>query len=153
MRFALIAVVILTQVGCAREAARPLPTAPSPTVATAPNPSVPTAPDLPAPAPPPAVPRELTFVMVIVLEGDGSGLCIPGATVEIVRGQGLGRRATQTGRDCSSWDPGDVKFDGLTLGEELTLRASAVGHAAKERTVVPTSGAQTAVPIVLSKIE
>ena len=46
-----------------------------------------------------------------------------------------------------------IVFDGLTLGEELTLRASAVGHAAKERIVVPTSGAQTAVPIVLSKIE
>jgi hypothetical protein len=42
-------------------------------------------------------------------------------------------------------------FDGLTVGEELTLRASAVGYAAKERLVVPTPGGQFAVPIVLSK--
>ncbi len=35
------------------------------------------------PPPLPPLPRELTFVWVVVLEGGGSELCIPGATVEI----------------------------------------------------------------------
>jgi hypothetical protein len=157
MRFALIAVVILTFVGCAREATRPLPTAPSPSVATTPNPSIPAVPDPPAlppaPPPPPAVPPALTFVWVVVFEGGGSGLCIPEATVEIVRGQGLGRRLTQSTLRCDTWDPDGVIFDGLNEGDALTLRASAWGYAAKETTVVPTPGGQTAISIVLSKFQ
>src|SRR5687767_1119075 len=134
MRFALITVVTLTLVGCAPEAARQLPTAPSPAVASTTVPPVPPAPD------PPALPRELTFVWVIVLDdGRVSGTCVPGARVEIVRGQGLGRSLTQSTLGCDWWDPDyDATFDGLNVGEELTLRASAPGYTAKETTVVPT---------------
>jgi hypothetical protein len=149
MRFALIAVVTLTFVGCAPEAAQQLPTAPSPVVASTPVPPVPPAPD------PPARPAELTFVWVIVLDdGRVSGTCIPGARVEIVRGQGLGRSLTQSTLGCDIWDPDyDAIFRGLNVGEELTLRGSAPGYAAKEKTVVPTPGGQFAVQIVLSTIQ
>ena len=146
MRFALITVVTLTIVGCAENVAQPLPTAPTPFVAT--TPTSPTAPD------PPALPRALTLVWVVVTSDTGGGLCIPGARVEIVRGQGLGRSLTQSTLGCSYWDPDyDATFDGLNVGDELTLRASAPGYAAKETNVVPTPGGQSAVSIVLSRIQ
>ena len=149
MRFGLIAVVTLTLVGCAHEAAQQLPTAPSPAVASTPVPPVPSAPVPPAPDPP-ARPPALTFVWVIVLDRT----CIPGARVEIVRGQGLGRSLTQSTLGCDIWDPDyDAIFRDLNVGEEITLRASASGYAAKEITVVPTPGGQFAVPIVLSRIQ
>ena len=97
----------------------------------------------------------MTFVWVVVTSDTGGGSCIPGARVEIVRGQGLGQSLTQSTLGCSYWDPDDAAaFDGLNVGEELTLRASALGYAAKETTVVPTPrDGQTAVSIVLSRIE
>jgi hypothetical protein len=71
--------------------------------------------------------------------------------VEVVRGQGLGRSLTQTAL-CSYWDPDyDAVFDELKQGEELTLRASASGYAAKEITVLPTGGGP-AVVFELSRI-
>jgi hypothetical protein len=126
MRFALPTVVALTLLGCSGERAQPSPTAPGPPVPITPLP-----PATPLPPPP-----QLTFVWVVVIPA-GSGVCIPGATVEIVLGQGLGRSVTQTTRGCSYWDPDyDAIFDGLNAGEELTLRASASGYAAKEIAVV-----------------
>jgi hypothetical protein len=95
----------------------------------------------------------MTFVWVVVIEKGGAGLCIPGATVEIVRGQGLGRSVTQTTAGCSYWDPDyDAIFNGLIEGQELTLRSSAAGYTAKEITVIPRSGPQTAVTFELSRI-
>jgi len=74
MRFALLTVVTLTLLGCAGQA---LPTAPTSTL----------------PQPP-----RLANLSIMVLDNSG---CIYGATVEIVRGQGLGRSATQ--RECGDW--------------------------------------------------
>jgi hypothetical protein len=152
MRFALITVFAVSLVSCG-ETAPPfvlhLPTAPNPPVAAAPDP--PPAPPVPAVPDPPARPPELTFVVVMVL-GGGDG-CIDGAVVEIVRGQGLGRRVTQSARGCGPWDGGNVIFRDLNVGEELTLRASAAGYAANEETVIPTPGGQFAIPIVLSRIQ
>jgi hypothetical protein len=149
MRFALIAAVILSFVGCAPERPQPLPTAPSPSVATTPTPSVPSAPD------PPAPPRRLTFLCVVVTGDTLGGGCIYGARVEIVRGQGIGRSLTQTDPGCSYWDPDhNANFYDLNEGEELTLRASASGYVAKEVTVVaPPADGQRALSIVLSKIQ
>ena len=145
MRFAVITALSLTFFGCAGEKIPRSPTAPGP-------PPVATAPVPPAPVPP-APPPKLTFVWVVVIEEGGGGQCIPGAMVEIVRGQGLGRRLTQTTRGCSYWDPDyEATFDGLNVGEEITLRASASGYAAKEIAVVPTSGGQRAVTFELSRI-
>jgi hypothetical protein len=147
MRFALIAVVTLTLSGCSGERARPLPTAPDPPVATTPPPPVPTPPD------PSARPPEPTSLWVVVLLA-GNGVCIPGATVEIIRGPGTGRSVTQASAwVCSYWDPDyDAVFRGVNSGEELTLRASASGYYAQELTVVPKLGPQTAVPFELAKI-
>jgi hypothetical protein len=155
MRFALITIFTLALVGCG-DTVPPfllqLPTAPNPPVATTPDP--PPAPPVPTPPAPPALPRELTFVWVIVLDdGSVSGTCIPGAKVDIVRGQGVGRSLTQSTRGCDSWHPDyDALFPDLYVGEELTLRASAAGYAANEKTVSPTPGGQFALPIVLSRI-
>jgi hypothetical protein len=65
------------------------------------------------------------------------GGCIEGAIVEIVGGQGIGRKSTQRGL-CSWWDPEeDFLFTGLVPGLELTVRASAVGFGTKEQTFLP----------------
>jgi hypothetical protein len=80
---------------------------------------------------------------------EDSGLCIQGATVQVVAGQALGRSETQT-EPCDVWDAGGVTFKELVPGVELTLRASASGYVAQERVVVPRSGPQTAVIFTLS---
>jgi hypothetical protein len=141
MKFAFISLITLTLVGCSGESAPPFLTAPDPPVPTTPG--------------PPARPTTLTFLPVVVIEKGGEGACIPGATVEIVRGQGLGRSVTQTSAwVCSYWDPDyEASFDRLNAGEELTLRASASGYEAKQLTVIPKSGPQTAIAIELSRIQ
>jgi hypothetical protein len=66
------------------------------------------------------------------------GGCIKGAVVEIVAGQGIGRRSTQAGL-CSWWDPDeDFLFTGLVPGFELTVRASADGFGTTEATFLPS---------------
>jgi hypothetical protein len=78
---------------------------------------------------------------------ENSGICIVGATVTVVRGQGLGRSVEQT-TPCDAWGYGaGFEFNNLTEGVEMTIHASAPGWAATEVTVVPTSGAQTALLI------
>ena len=75
------------------------------------------------------------------------------ALIEIVGGQGVGRKLTQKD-PCSYWDPDfDAVFKDLIPGEELTLRAYAPGYTVAEETVVPTSGGQTAHAFQLSKIQ
>jgi hypothetical protein len=129
MRFALIILATATLLGCSQEGGQRLPTAPSqpPNASSAPR------------------PNSLTFLWVMVV--DDGGVCIFGATVEVVRGQGLGQSMTQT-TPCAAWDyDGGFVFRDLTPGVEMTLRASALGYAAQERTVVPSLGPQMAVVI------
>jgi hypothetical protein len=84
---------------------------------------------------------------------DNSGVCIVDATVEVVRGQGLGQSLTQT-TPCGAWDyGGGVVFKDLTPGVEMTLRASAPGYEAQEKTVVPSLGFQMAVLFTPSRIQ
>lgn len=164
MRFALIAIVTLSLAGCGRELSQPfvlqLPTAPNPPVATPPDPPpgspVPPAPDSPA------RPPQLTSVWVIVVDDRGrSETCIPGAWVEIVGGQGLGRSLPQSTWRCEYWNPElgafeapyGATFEGLNVGEELTLRASAPGYAAKEATLVPTADGYASAKLVLSRVQ
>ena len=131
-RYARALVAALSLLGCRGEDASPSPTAPG------------TAPNAPA-APSPAVGA---WVWVMVLEN--SGLCIPGATVAVVGGEGVGQSFTQT-RPCDAWsyDP-EVLFVGLTPGAAVTLRASAPGYAAKEVTAYAQLSGQ-ATEIVLTR--
>jgi hypothetical protein len=116
MRFALMTVVTLTFLGCSDQ---PLPTAPSPVARP---------------------PRVVTLSMMVL---DNNSGCIYGATVEIVRGQGLGRSATQ--HECGDWwyNPYGVAFQGLNEGEWLTIRASAPGYASVETSVLLDDGTWT----------
>jgi hypothetical protein len=83
---------------------------------------------------------------------DEAGVCIVGATVQVVRGQSLGQSITQT-TPCDAWAyDGGVVFKDLTPGVEMTLRASASGYAAQETTVVPSSGPQMAVLFTPSRL-
>jgi hypothetical protein len=122
MRFALIALVTLSLCGCSKEQPGPFPTS---------------APSVPAPPTPVPPPRTDGVVAVVVI--DHFGGCVSRATVEIVRGYGLGRSLIQSD-NCSYWDP-DYRavFYDLIVGEELTLRASAPGYTSVEKTMVPSS--------------
>ena len=133
MKFALTIVATLGLCGCSPEASR------SP---TAPGPSVPTA----APAPT-ASSSAVLWGMVV----DETGVCIVGATVQVVRGRELGQSITQT-TPCDAWAyDGGVVFRDLDPGVELTLRASASGYVAQERTLVP-SGWQSAILFTPSRV-
>jgi hypothetical protein len=144
MKLRLVIVVTLMLAGCSPDHVPTIGPFPSP------SPAVPTPPPPDPPPPGPTPPPRLTFVWVVVLDGsDGGGICVRDATVEIVTGQGLGRRIAQA-NECSYWDPDyDAMFEELVEGVELTMRASAPGYATEEKTVVPTFGGQQAVTFVL----
>jgi hypothetical protein len=75
---------------------------------------------------------------------DGSGGCIPGATVQVAQGQAVGEPITQE-TPCSVWDySGGVEYHNLTAGVSMTLRATAPGYAVEEKTITPFLGPQTA---------
>lgn len=96
-------------------------------------------------------PASLTWLWGMVV--DESGVCIPGATVTVVRGQRLGQHITQT-TPCDAWAyDGGFVFKNLTAGVEMTLRVSAIGYAVEEKTVVPFVGPQTAVIIAPPRIQ
>jgi hypothetical protein len=96
-------------------------------------------------------PASLTFLWGMVVED--SGICIPGATVTVVGGQALGQRITQK-TPCDAWAyDGGFVFQNLTAGVAMTLRVSALGYAEEERTVVPSTGPQTAVIFAPPRIQ
>ena len=139
MKFAFISFVTVVVVGCSGEERSTFPTAPNPSVAAAPTPT--------------PIPGQLAFVPVVVIEENGSGACIQGATVEVVGGQALGKSVRQAD-PCSVWDPDyGAQFNGLTAGVAMTLRASAEGYAPREVIVIPTTGPQTAVEIELFRLQ
>lgn len=104
------------------------------------------------PTPPPSLPppSEPTFIWVVVV-GRG-GACLPGASVEIVYGSGVGRRVAQS-VPCSYWDPDyDAIFDHVNSGEKFVLRASAPGYTPNEQIVYATAGSQFPVAFELSPL-
>ena len=129
MRPALAILTTLTFLGCSGDGSGPAaPALPPPT----------------SPSPPSPTQDASAWVWAMVVGEDGSGLCILDATVEVVAGQGLGQRATQS-EPCDIWWVGGVDFRKLTPGVEMTLRASASGYIPEEKTVIPTTGPQMAV--------
>ena len=79
-----------------------------------------------------------TSVWGMVIKSTGG--CVDNATVEVVGGEPLGQIITQS-TPCSVWDYGGGFFlEGLTPGQEITLRASAPGWSMEEKTFVPCSG-------------
>jgi hypothetical protein len=135
MRLALTVLTTFVLLGCSPENPRRL--------------RLPSSPAAPEPAPP--QPSSSAFVWAMVVEANGSGVCLANATVEVVAGQARGQSGTQT-EPCDVWGyGGGIAFNDLTPGVEMTLRASAPGYTAQERAVVPSSGPQSAVTFVLSR--
>jgi hypothetical protein len=136
VKFALAIVVMLPLCGCSQEGTQRSPIAPAPPVTT-PSPTA----------------GSLTWLFGYVVNGVDGQLCIAGATVQVVAGQGVGRSVAQT-TPCSIWDySGGFNFDDLTSGVAMTLRGSAPGWTSFEKTVTPHTGAQSAVVIILSKAD
>ena len=84
---------------------------------------------------------------------DNSGVCLEGATIQIVRAQGAGEPVPQQ-TPCDAWgDYGGLLLDGLNPGEAVTLRGAAPGYASRETSFLPfvMPGSYHAVFITLSK--
>lgn len=132
MRYGPRILAALTLAGCAGENAPHPPTASSP-------------PSLPAP------PGSSSGAFLWVLVVEKSGLCITGATVRVVEGEGAGQSIAQE-TPCDVWGySGGVTLKDLTPGVAMILRASASGYVAQEKTVIPTLGWQQAVEFSLSR--
>ncbi len=118
---------------------------------------VPTAPAPPLQTPPGSIPvvtisgTAAGWLWVMVM--DGSGVCIDGAAIEIVSGQGKGFKGTPSA-SCDAWDwDGGYMIYGLVPGESLTIRASAAGYIDSEKTFFPAGAeSQQASFITLSKL-
>lgn len=141
MKFgAAILVIVVVLAGCSSEGVPRIPTTPTSPVAPAP------------PAPPtPTTGSALLWVMVI---GE-SGVCIDGATIQIVGAQGAGEAIAQR-TPCGVWDDdGGLLLTDLTPGVELTLRGAATGYTRREMSFLPfpTPGSYQAVFITLSKAQ
>jgi hypothetical protein len=134
MKRALTLFLACTLAGCSSGSVRDLPTGPDPI----------------SPVPTP-ISQQLTSVWVVVIDDPGGGGCVRDAVVEVVAGQGIGRRLTQV-NNCSYWDPDySAFFRDITPNVPMTLRASAPGYNALELTVTPYLGGQRAVTFSLSR--
>jgi hypothetical protein len=131
LRLALPILTTLALLGCSSGDSVPTPTAPSPSSLTGPA--------LPVPNPPAPMPGPTASFWAIVVPQGGGGVCIVGAKVEIVAGQAIGQSGTMP-EVCDVWWVNGAFFTGLTVGVEMTVRASAPGYLAQERTVMPTPG-------------
>jgi len=122
MRFASIICLTLSIFGCSQNSAQRSPTAPSPPVATPP----------PPPSPPPQPSNRYALWGVVVTP---SGVCIEGATVEVVGGpELLGEKVTQTLPCDLRRSTGGFEFDDVPIAI-MILRASAPGYFSREQTV------------------
>ena len=124
VRFAWIVLAVMLS-GCSTENVPP--TAPTPPAEPSPA---------PAPPPPPPPTSTVGFLAGMVLTNGGG--CIKDAVVEIVSGQGVGRKMTQTAL-CSWWDWEEgFLFADLVPDVALTIRVSAAGYDSKESTFTPS---------------
>jgi len=142
LKVALTVTALVMALGC--EASHlPNPTAPDPGFD-------PRFPDSPNVFQPPSTASNAFLWVMVVTHG---GVCIAGASVEVVRGQRVGPSVVQD-TPCDAWSyDGGVMFRDLAPGVEMTLRATAPGYVTKEKTVSPTSGPQQSFLFSLSRIE
>ena len=113
----------LSILGCSQGSTQRSPTAPTPPVATPP----------PQPAPPAPSNRYALWGVVVT----SSGVCIEGATVEVVEGpELLGVRVAQTLPCDLRRSTGGFGFDDVPPAM-MTLRASAPGYVSQEQTIEP----------------
>jgi hypothetical protein len=83
---------------------------------------------------------------------DETGLCIVGATVQIVGSQGVGEPVMQS-TPCDAWaDRGGVIVKNLASGVPTTFRVSAPGFVTQDTSVVP-SGPTRATLFTLSRAQ
>ena len=76
---------------------------------------------------------------------DETGVCIDGATIQVVSGQRAGLSVPQT-TPCTVWDyEGGVEIKDLAAGVAMTLRATMPGWIPLEKTVVPGEATEQAV--------
>jgi hypothetical protein len=95
-------------------------------------------PAAPTPQPSPPTPTATSgYIWGHVL--DQSGLCLPGAEVEVVDGPGVGRKSSQPG-GCAAWDYVGYEFRDLQLGTTVTLRATTPGYQPQDRELVVQNG-------------
>jgi hypothetical protein len=83
----------------------------------------------------------------------GDGVCIDGATIEIVGPHGTGKAIPQK-TPCGVWDyDGGLLLENLTPGVEVTLRGAAAGYTPREKSFLPfpVPGSYQVVVIELSK--
>ena len=138
-----LAVLLLCVVVACSEQSRP-PTSPDPAA----KPELPHPPPPPVPPVPTGPPSVATLLWGFVV--DATGICIPDATVEIVRGQRIGEIVKQE-TPCDAWAySGGFQFKGLVSDAALTVRASAPGYVTAEKAFTPTN---TTVAIYLARIE
>jgi hypothetical protein len=107
-------------------------------------PVTPVAPAAPTPPPPPAPPaptpgsEQLGMIWVMVVER--SGVCIRGATVQIMTGPSAGPSIEQDA-ECDAWSySGGVEFHNLAPGVEVTIRATTPSGGVQEKAVSPSVG-------------
>ena len=109
-------------------------------------PENPVAPPVPIDPVSPPAPNASAWLWGFVV--DGSGVCIEGATVRVVRGQREGESVVQS-TPCDAWGyAGGFYFGKLTPGVEMTLRASVRGYVDEEVTMMPNAGGGSTFTIV-----
>ena len=135
----LVALATVIVLGCSSDSGGRFATAP-----TAPGPISPT-------GPPPSTPR-LASLWMMAIGSDGGGACIPGAAMDIVRGERAGERQIQ--EPCDVWAyGGGFGLKDLTPGVELVLRFSASGYTSKEATVVAAVNQDRVIVFELTRIQ
>lgn len=78
----------------------------------------------------------LTRVFGRVYVDEESPVCLKGAVVSVVSGQGAGQSLVQD-PNCYHWEQIGFEFKNLTPGVAMTIRVSAPGYVTKDTTVVP----------------
>src|SRR6478735_10783246 len=110
----------------------------APTTTANQSPSPPPGTESPSPpSSPPSMPGPMPTSMNGFIWGqviDDAGVCIRGATIEIVNGPGTGRSSGQPD-ECDAWAYDGYEFANLPVGATVTLRAMAPGYQSQERQV------------------